>query len=117
MSKQPAELPTRSETEVRRVNLRLLREILPADQEGFGRTFDLAQSEVSRLETGKDPINLILAMRIERGFGLPAGWMSRNNPDLFLTSQEFDLVRSIRRVNPVVGKAILDLIASLGTEP
>ena len=77
---------------VRAANLRLLRKsVFNTGQTTFADTVGVAQSKLSRLEGGDDPIETSLARRIEKSYNLPTRWMDRNNSDLFLSGEEYEL--------------------------
>jgi transcriptional regulator with XRE-family HTH domain len=101
-------------TETRRRNLALLRVILPVTQDDFGRAFNRNQTEVSRLETGKDDVSDYLAKEIERGLGLPDGWLSRNNAELLLSAPEYEMVGALRCLDAAVAQRVTDLVRELG---
>lgn len=88
-----------SENKIRAANLRLLRHsVFNTDQTPFANTVGVAQSKLSRLESGKDFLDDGLARRIENSFNLPSEWMDRDNSDFFLNREEFELVKNIREL-------------------
>lgn len=95
---------------VRAANLRLLRHsVFNTDQTPFANTVGIAQSKLSRLESGKDPLDGELARHIEKSYSLPMGWMDRDNSDFFLNSEEFELVKNIRGLTLEQRKAVISL--------
>ena len=93
---------------VRASNLRLLRHsVFNTDQTAFANTIGVVQSKLSRLESGKDSLDDELARRIEQNYKLPVGWMDRDNSDIFLSNEEFKLVKIIRDLTPEQQKAVI----------
>lgn len=88
-----------SENKICAENLRLLRHsVFNSDQTPFANTVGVAQSKLSRLESGKDLLDDGLARRIEQSYNLPSEWMDRDNSNFFLNREEFELVKNIRKL-------------------
>ena len=84
---------------IRRANLRLLRHgVFDTTQEELARALEMTQPEFSLLERGEDRIGDDVARKLEVAFKLPAKWMDRDNPNLFLSVEEFDLIARVREL-------------------
>jgi hypothetical protein len=79
-------------------NLRLLRAYMNVLQEDLSKTLRLnSQPYYSTVERGKKQLAESEARRIETNFGLPPGWMDRNNIDgLLLSRVELELINELR---------------------
>jgi len=96
---------------IRAANLRLLRHgVFDTEQANFAKTIKIAPSKLSVYERENVSLNNGLARQIETEFGLPEGWMDRDNCDIFMSRFEYDLVKNIRRLNTEQQKEIENII-------
>lgn len=99
-------------------NILLLRDVVfRTTQKEFGKLLGRSQTEISQYEMRDKPLSDYFARDIEKKLKLPTGWMDRDNANLFLDEQEFDLVKSFRRQPDMVRQRLLELISALSTKP
>lgn len=96
-------------------NLRLLRAYMNEYQDNFVAMLGIgSQSNYSKLETGDSLLDDIDARRIESDMGLPIGWLERNNGDaIFLSNDEFQLIKAIRQSPPEATLALTEAVRKL----
>ena len=86
----------KSLNQLRIANLKLLRNVIfTATQDAYAKAMKISQTELSRIETGKENMSDLASSNLEESYKLPSGWMDRNNLELFLNDAEFDLVVEI----------------------
>jgi len=96
-------------------NLRLLRAYMNAHQDNFVAMLGIgSQSNYSKMETGDSLLDEVAARRIESDLGLPIGWLERNNGDaIFLSNDEFQLIKAIRQSPPEATLALTEAVKKL----
>ena len=81
----------------RGLNLKLLRDHFGVKQETFCELLNVTQSKLSNFERNDPVLSEYEARRYEKEFGLPSGWLDRDNSAfLFLSNEEILLISELR---------------------
>lgn len=94
-------------------NLHLLRCVFGnVHQENFVRMLGIgSQSRYSAIENGKSPLDDNEARKVESELNLSLGWLDRNNNDgLFLSNDEWLLIRALRESRPEAAASLVDMV-------
>ncbi len=95
-------------------NIRALLYIFEAKQSDLAGMLRTNQTHISKLVTGKELPSDDVARTIEIEFGLPEGWLDRDNQELLtLTNEEVRLVREIQACGVDAIKSLTEAIHTI----